>query len=463
MKHQIGLVILVLQMLLVGMGLSRTGRFHAETTNDTLSYTEYPLHSVDSALRNMRTPGYPLFLKLVKSATGSYDAVPFLHFLVYCGAVLVFYWGLNAVIRSSICAALIGGSLLTTNILWLYVQAIATDTFAAAAGLCAMGFVLRAGYSVQHKKWILAGLVLSTTIAWLIRPAYLFLVPAVLVVVTLLKLRSQQGTTRGTVFSCLMLSIFVCLPVLSWCLIRFCVVNDFGVVAFGGYNFVGIAGQFLEPGQVESLPSDLRPLARQAIYYRDQLPLNAIAMRDADPLNYLRIENNYDVTIWQIYSPAATDLYGDDASFANAQLKRIAAEIVWDSPRNYLVWLVKAFRHGVFKIVSDFVLNPFGLLLTLAGAVAAIGQLACGRLLETDYLSDPLQHATGTLFVAAFIYTAFSLILTILVCPPLGRMTDASAVLFMPFVMSVVLNEILAILNRGSKRSAGEGGRVRAD
>ena len=450
MKHQIGLVILVLQMLIVGMGLSRTGRFHAETTNDTLSYTEYPFHSVDSALRNMRTPGYPLFLKLVKTATGSYDAVPVLHFLVYCGAVLVVYWGLIAVVRSSVCAALIAGSLLTMNILWLYIQAIATDTFAAAIGLCAIGFVLRAGYSAQIRNWMLAGLVLSTTIAWLIRPAYLFLVPAVPVLVMLLRIRNatiEQLEFRGIVRSGLKLAMLVCLPVLFWCLIRFCMVNDFGVVAFGGYNFVGIAGQFLEPGQIEMLPSDLRPLARQAIYYRDQLPQDAIAMRDADPLNYLRIENNYDVTIWQIYSPAATDLYGDDASFANAQLKRIAAEIVWNSPRNYLIWLVKAFRHGVFKIVSDFVLNPFGLLLTLTVAVAAIGQLACGRQRGTDCPSNPLQHAAGTLFVAAFIYAAFSLILTILVCPPLGRMTDASAVLFMPFVMSVVLNEILDILN----------------
>ena len=61
MSKQLSTVILIFQMLLVGVGLAVTNRFQAQIQPDSPGYIEFPFHSINAALVNMRTPGYPCF------------------------------------------------------------------------------------------------------------------------------------------------------------------------------------------------------------------------------------------------------------------------------------------------------------------------------------------------------------------------------------------------------------------
>ncbi|WP_010581621.1 hypothetical protein [Schlesneria paludicola] len=445
-KNRLASAALVFQMLIIGITLSLTGRFNATMTDDSPGYLEFPFHSFDAALRDIRTPGYPSFLRLVTLATGSYEAAPTAQYFAFCGAILVFYFGLSRNVASGWSAAVIAGSLLTTNILWLYVQTITTDTLAAAAGIAAMGFILQSHGHEGRTGWALAGVIASTTAAWLIRPAYLFLVLVVPIVRTLLHLKHapREELTYGRIAQYGVKSLtLACVPVFCWCLLRLCLVQSFGVVSFGGYNLVGIAGQFLGSEQVAQLPADLQPLARLALNYRDQLPANSLQMLDADKLNYLRIENNYDVTIWHVFTPAARELYGNDPSVMNTQLRKLATATLQSESRSYAVWLAKALRQGVYKIVSDFVLNPFGLMVTVIATSAAILRLARTWQRRVVHTPTTVAHVTEILFVMTFFYAVMNLVETILVCPPLGRMTDAAAVMLMPLATALMLQQFV--------------------
>ena len=277
-------------------------------------------------------------------------------------------------------AALIAGSLLGTNIVWLYVQTIMTDTLAAAAAIMAIGLVLQSAKRECRSRWILVGIAGVTTAGWLIRPAYLFLVAAVPILSTVLQFRGGSGVRssfREIMQHWLKMTTLVCLPVLLWCLLRLMVVQSFGIVSFGGFNLVGITGQFLQREEIKRLPEELQPLALQAFARLNQLPPEPLPMREADALNYLRIEYNYDSYIWNVFTPAAYDVYGKDNRLVNAQLRRIATAIVWIKPGHYAVWLIKATRHGIYKLTSDFIVNPFGLALTLAAVMSGVALLLC--------------------------------------------------------------------------------------
>lgn len=443
-SHRLALSMLSLQMLAVGLALFVTGRFHAELTDDSPGYIEFPFHSLDSALRDIRTPGYPVFLRLVTLVTGSYDSAPAAQYLSFCIAVLVFYFGISQQVVHKWKAALIAGSLLTTNILWLYVQTITTDTLGAAAGITAMGFVLQSYGHGESSRCKPIGIIAATTAAWYIRPAYLFLVLVVPIVSTLMHLKhapSDQLTYRRIGRHGLRSFAFVCIPLVCWCLLRLCIVQSFGVVSFGGYNLVGIVGQFLDGEQVARLPSDLHPLARLAVEHRERLPANSLQMVELDQLNYLRIENNYDVTIWKIFTPAAQELYGNDASQVNTQLRRLATATLQLGPRKYAVWLAKAFRHGIYKLISDITLNPFGLVVIVVAGCIGILRLARTWRNRSILAASTTAPVIESLFVLTFCYAALNLLETILVCPPLGRMTDAAAVLLIPLLTAVMLRQ----------------------
>ncbi len=232
------------------------------------------------------------------------------------------------------------------------------------------------------------------------------------------------------------------LPFLAYCTLRLGVTGRFGVVSFGGYNLIGVAGQFVDETNVNELPEELQPLVLAALEKRSALDPAMISMPDADRLNYLRMETNYDTTIWHVFTPAAEQHYGGDDDVQNSQLRRLAVEIIRVHPQDYAIWLAKALRQGVRKIAWDFLGNPFGLFVTLlavgVGLINVMTHRACDP--SVPLSPDSVRQAIPALFVIAACYTAAGLGLVILVCPPLGRFTDATAV-FLPALVTALLIE----------------------
>jgi hypothetical protein len=419
--------------------LFRLGSFTPVEVPDTAGYVEFPFNSLSAALSHYRTPGYPLFLRLLRPLSENWRIVPTVQFLLYCLATAMFFRSLQN-LTDRWTGAFIAGSLLATNILFGYVNWLSTEALAATLGVMTAALLLSritatGGQRVRNAVAIAA----VVAAAWLVRPASLFLVGFVPVVGTLLAMAHRRERATGLWHEALILTLAVVLPVVAYCGLRWNVVGRFGIVSFGGYNLIGIAGQFLDDDVARQLPDDLQPLAAAALQRRSRFPFS-----EAERLLYDRMESRYDDTIWNVFTPAARDLFGDDHRRLNSELKRLAVEIIKVRPRDYAVWLAKATRQGVRKLVSDFVLNPASLAMLLTVIVLQVTATVKDRPGPADECAIA-SRITATLFLVAILYAAASLIVVIIVCPPLGRMTDAAAVLLGAPLMAAIADRWQAL------------------
>jgi hypothetical protein len=317
-------------------------------------------------------------------------------------------------------AVLVG--LMGTNIYWLYAETVATDTLAAAMGLVAMGFTVR--FADRRTAGAAVGACVSVMAAWLIRPSMLAVVPASLVTCGL---ATRGRSWRELVRVLSVLLGLLCVPVLLFCTLRFATLGKFGIVSFGGYNLIGVAGQF---------PSaDTAPLSSaEAQQIREQVQLlkavDPPALADLPPMNYTRLEVNYDRTIWRLYVPAARSVVGDDPTRINSILRTTGTDIIRNSPKEYAIWLAKALRQAVRQTLDDLAESPMGL---LGIGLAAIAMCVHRRWPSTAALS---------LVQLSLVYWASLAGLTILVCPPLGRMMDAASLFLTPTLLACAVDVV---------------------
>ena len=418
---------LIAQCIAIAVWLQAPGRFQPQVVNDTAGYVEFPWHNWNDALGYYRTPGFPALLKAVGWIAPDWRAVPPAHYVLYCAAVLVYFaGGCRLTGRAAVmCAAARG--LLYSRILHGYLGTIATDVPAAAAGIAVCGLVL----------WKLSGggfrvtlfLALAVTAGWLLRPAYLFLVPLPAALAwTLHNVRSDAADSRrwasaGSMF------LFCVAPLLAYAALRWSVVGEFGVVSFGGYNLVGISGQFLTPDDMPRLQEELQPVAESALARRGD-GAAPVTDFDAEPrLHYLRMEQRYDPTIWYEFEPAARQQAGEDYEQINRLLRNIGTASLRLHPRDYVIWLAKATRQAAKKVLWDFADNPVSLALLLIAVVLVWRPRFVGSISASSPVHNPDAGSIRVLLVVATLYLVLSLCVVIPVCPPLGRMTDAAAVL----------------------------------
>ncbi len=439
-RRRVAWVVLFLQMLAVGGVLWTSGKFQPLIVPDSVLYSEYPMDSVAEALRNHRTPLYPLFLRAMRVVSNEFQVVPAAQYLLYCLAVAVFFRGLLAVDDGPIRSALIAGTLLYSNVLFHLVSEIGTDCLAATWAIATFGFVLmRLGGQAGFPT--LLAIAVATFLTWLTRPAYLFLILLVPLVCVLGR-RTTGPTSPASPrwrqgWDVLAATL---LPLVAYCTLQWVVVGRFAVVSLGGYNLIGISGQFLDEDTLEKLPEHLKPLGQKALENRRRMA-HKLALPEANPLNYLRMESQYDDHLWRIFVPAAEDTLGKDSHDAiNTQLKEMATAIIRLRPKEYLIWLAKAFRRGVEKLVSEFVLNPVSLvifLLTLSAMLVGVVRSFHGH--EEPFL---LSRRTGLLFLIAVLFAFMKLGVVILVSMPIGRLTMPMG-LFVPVVFTAFLADVV--------------------
>lgn len=428
-------------MLAVAGVLWRTGKLAPQVVRDTVGYANFPWDSLRGALTSIRTPGYPAFLKLASLFGGDHAVVPTLQMLAYFGAAAVFLAALRRAAASTGIALAAASSLLYANILHGYVETVATDTLAAALGILACAATI----SFSVRGGVLSGLllILSATAAWLVRPAYLFVIVLCPVLAVLASSVVTPATRRSRWGLLIRVGLMVVLPLLAYCGLRQVVVGQFGIVSFGGYNLVGITGQFLEEGDLPRLPEDLRPIAAAALEHRvNEAPRGPYA---AEPrLHYLRMENDYDPTIWSDFVPAAEHVAGDGQPI-NGPLRRLGTALLFQHPRDYAVWVVKATRQGAKKLAWDFLDNPVALF--VVGLL--VGAVLCRLLFAAD--SWPVFEPGLKLLVGlALLYALLNLAVVIPVCPPLGRFTDAAGV----FLGTPIFAGLVSIVMNGERRAS---------
>ncbi len=314
---------------------------------DTIGYREFDWTSVKSVLSDMRTPGYPLFLRTVEFVSDHPSAVPFAQWLALVVACLIFYRGIVQAGYRRSTALFAAGVLMFSRSALKLGPLIITDSLAISLAIAAAGFFFA---TMSSKNSILnwAGLATATLLTYLTRPAYIFLIPlwpvSALVLDHFLLRRGERF--RQSAGRCLRYVAATVLPFLLYCVMRWLIVGHFGIVSFGGFNLVGVTGQFLEPAALNKLSADVRPIAETMLRYRAQMP------NWAPPGDFLTMESMYNPTVWGMAVPAAREIHGNDDVAVNNALSQLGKELLFLYPRAYFRWLVMNSWHAVAQVVQ---------------------------------------------------------------------------------------------------------------
>lgn len=339
---------------------------------DTADYREFDWSSLEGVLSNKRTPGYPLFLDMVESAGGT-SAVPLAHWVMLIAASLVFYHGATQAGVSRSAAVFAAGAIMLSRGVLKFGALVTADSLAISLSIASAGCFF-ATLAPMSRRGAWTGLTLLTFLTCLTRPAYLFLIPLwPLLGFGLDRCLIRRDATiavhlrRCAAYVAATIGPFVC-----YSLLRLVIVGHFGLVSFGGYNFVGIVGQFLKPESVSQLSDELQPLAQAMLEQRGLLA------EWEPPLDFYAMERMYNLTVWQLAVPAAEDVQGDASVDVNTTLARLGKELLLMSPRQYVQWLCWNGWHAVVQIVTLTALDRATVVLLLLLLLAHLVELVRG-------------------------------------------------------------------------------------
>lgn len=461
--HNWPVVVLLLTAVIVAIALQAAGRMTCEEVFDTASYLGFPLLPLEAGLVSIRTYGYPLFLQTVLGLTGSKAAVPWAQYAMHLLCVLCWYWGARAWFPSAWLAASAAGSLLVTNTLLRNVFIISSDGLASSFAIATIGALMATVAQPRRLVgWLLLGPLIFAT--YQIRPAYLFLVGLCpLLGVGLLALRQwlcvdgdHAGQALGRWPTGGLLAGIALGPLLVFCLVRWALVGDFGLVSFSGYNFCGVVGQFLDRPTISCLPAEVQPVAAEALRRREALAKEKSNFSGEVVTNYMMIENRFNDSTWTVFYPAADTIAGGDPVQTNRLLVRLAASVIRCRPTLYVIWLAKAWARGVYILASELVIHPLALVLlpllpvihfvTISRRRDAVG--LCPR--------DMLLPLNALLLIAV-VFSFVNLAFIIVSSPPLSRFMDAAGVFWLPWFCLVFASRWQ--LMRSAHRSDAETGR----
>jgi hypothetical protein len=409
--------------------LAWLGRFTPQLMADSASYLEYDASSLRQALTDVRTFGYPLFLR----AVGRTEFVPFAQYIAAAAAVWIFYLGLISVGYRRWTALWCAGTLLVGRAVIDLGSFLVSDSLAISLTIAGAGCFLRiVSRPAGGLAWI--AFVVLTFLAWQVRPASLFLIPLwpILGFVLDRHLVGRGNGLRRQTRRAAAIALAAAVPFLAFCTFRWFVVGHWGLVSFGGYNVVGIAGQIVDEDVVSELPPDLQPLGARIIRERERLDA---AQADAD---FLAMEARFNDTVWQAAVPAAEDLTDGDPVAVNQLLSRFSLAVIERRPRRYLGWLLGNANHARQQLITLTVFDKgtfcLGVAYLFLQTVSLVGRRSetIGGTHAPDLATRRLERLL--LFWMAIFHSALCCLLVILVEPANDRYMTAGMVFFPPVI-----------------------------
>ncbi|MCR9211126.1 MAG: hypothetical protein NXI28_23095 [bacterium] len=464
MKH-FALISLAAFVILMGT-CWMTNRFAPHLVPDSPSYTGYSFESAEPIATQIRTPGYPVLVRFAKTlANASADQGFWTN-----QALVILHIGLQAIAVGFLAVELAAWNFSRRTIViaasvfaigctfWDHVNTIATD--APAMSLAAMiGISVLRIWRTDLTPRICIAMGVLTTIVIAIRPAYLFLIPWLMLSVFV---RPNDMFSRRLIQAIAVGSVPV-LALLAWCTFRGVTVDDFGVLPFGHQNMAAVTTQLLDAEELEALPGRLGELGKEIADRRiemaagDRAAADGLDLRpivDAAPRadSYTTIENRWDAMTYMVVIPAveAVANQSPEVSDKSPGLQRVhqhqlLAEldrtIVRSYPVRYLRWIALAIRRGVWGSVADMLMHPIFFVVTVGLAVAACVASIRFNSMKT---AEPFRaHASNQAGLAALSWLAlsywlFKIAFVSLTSPPIGRFSDAAAV-WLPVWIAVML------------------------
>lgn len=327
-------------------------RFQPVVEPDFDSYRNYDWSTWTAVLSNVRTFGYPLFVTCVCAVSDHPRAIPLAHWLTLVFAAFLLQAGLTAAGMRRGVALACAATLLLDRAMLRFGNHVIADSVAGSLAVAATGSFL-ATLAPRFSRWGWCALTLLTFLSYQCRPAYLCLIPLwpLLGGGLAALLLDRDATWKALVRRISSYALATGAPFVLFCTLRWAIVGHWGLVSFGGYNLIGIVGQFLDPATAAALPADLQPLAQRMLQRASQIE------HYERPTNFHELEQRYNPTVWQIAVPAAIEIHGDDPVKVNTDLSRLGRELLLRHPGQYarsLVWNgVHAIQWTVILTVTD--------------------------------------------------------------------------------------------------------------
>tara|TARA_R110002049_G_scaffold4601_4_gene31977 strand:+ start:257058 stop:258500 length:1443 start_codon:yes stop_codon:yes gene_type:complete len=440
-------------LMLVTIGLLLawvTGRLEPNLVPDSASYLEFPFHSLDAACRSIRTPGYPIWLRLV-IGLGGLSFVPACQVVLHATAVFLLvtelrrwsmpWWPLVAIAT----AVAIGCTPMD------HISTISTDAVAASLGVITVSLMLRwSRLDGPFRFSILVAIVAAITI--MVRPAYLFLIPWLVVAGWLLRAsvvirtakhrrdhaaihskgRRKDGGTLSDhgamIRSGLVLAGLTLVPILGWMLLRLSVTGDFGMLPFGHQNLAGVLVQLVTDDELQSIRGESSDLAKEIVREKTRLAQTGHTFAAGEPGATMTIDARWDDMTYFVVIPAAERLVPSDRIAQHNEIARLNKRIIRMWPMRYALWLAKAVRRGAWAIAVDIVMHPIFLLVILSTMAIVLLRCLTGPVLGTVEFPQPSMTA---LAIVTLTYLIMKVGFVVLTSPPIGRFSDAAAI-FLP-------------------------------
>jgi hypothetical protein len=405
--------LLLITIVVVAAILGLLGRLQPVTQLDTDGYQNFPIGNLVDALNHQRTFFYPVVLKGVESQGTPFAIIPYLQFGSAAFAAGIF---MSALIRcgwSSGLAFAASLPLLTNLLVMDYTMMVTPDLLAQSLAIIAIAFWLRIVW-LGYGGWRWVPLSMLVFLAYQTKPAYLFLVAFVPVGGAIARWWLFGNQSRWLTLGIkLGLSSFV--PFLGWCSFRWLMVSHFGLVAFGGYNVIGITGQLLRPDDLSRLSQEARPLANGILELRD------MRVDWSTRTSYSVYESQYNPMVWEISVPAAAKLFDGDTRRMNLELTKLSHEVIRLRPVRYAMWLLLASKRAVTESVQVTLMNPLSILSILSIMFFSANNWYLGSRKRLERRSLGLDIEYQTMLWLAVGYAICSLSLVILVETPLSR------------------------------------------
>lgn len=411
-----------------------TGRLHPQLTPDSAGYLQFDWQQ---PLASPRTIGYPAFLWCLSWFGDVTTLLPFAHWLALTLAVLVFHGGLQNAGYKPGTALACSVPLLLGRGWWDLGAMVLADSLAISVMIAACGcFLATQGQQACRVGWIGCGVL--TFAAYQIRPAMLFLIvlwPTHAFFFDQAKMIGWTNLRRRVSLAMIWCGVGF-LPLVAFSSFRYLSVGHWGLTSFGGYNIIGISGQFLD----ESVISQLQP--------KNQLLAKRIVRSRTEMDGYLRptslenMESNFNPTVWGLAVPAATELYGEDTIAINQHLSDLARETIRLRPRDYVRWLIWNTNHARKQLIQLTAFDKgwmLALLLSIGWHLRSLWHNS-----RSDLSSALVQPDSRTLHVERHLLPWFAAqlallqaVLVVLVEPANDRYMTPAMVL-LPAVMSLI-------------------------
>jgi hypothetical protein len=417
------------QVIAIAGILQWNGKFEPTPQFDTASYRDYAMDSVEAALNDKRTFVYPCVLRFFQTVDGSDRLIPWFQFTCSAAAIGFLMAVLLACKWNCWMALAAVSPILASQMVLDYSGLLTPDLLAQSLAIGVVSLWIFAVHSGRN-ACAYAGLALAVFLTYQTKPSYLFLL-AFVPIGGFIARAWLMPTHRDAWLVAFRLSLASIIPFLAWCTFRWAWVGHFGLVSFGGYNIVGIAGQLLERDTLPFLSADVQPLAEEILKRRDGLkdwPLQ----RD-----YESMETQFNRSVWEIAVPVASSLYGDDSRLMNYQMAKLSSEILLQDPKAYLRWLAWSTKRAIRTSVEITLRNPIVML--------SIPLMLCAFAIRWRRKSLGVELARSIDFAYEFQWIVWTAIgfavcklgLVILVEPPIDRYC-APATIFLPSILVMI-------------------------